>query len=150
MLKKNQNNRSSKQRQGAAVTEFALLAPLLVLLTFGAIDAGQCINVSQIVNEASREGARMAARADTTDVAAVQAAVQSYIDEAFPGQTASVTVQVGDSYGLGIPAEDLSAVESGTPVTVRVVLQYDSVRWSAYLSGLDGMSIETETVMRRE
>ncbi len=158
MLKTYRQKRFIKQRQarqGAAVAEFALLAPLLVLLTFGAIDAGQCINVAQIVNEASREGARLAARAGTTDVATVRSAVQSYIAEAFPGQTptemaAAVTVEVGDSYGTGIPSEDLSGVESGTPVTVRVVLPYDSVRWSAYLSGFDGMSIETRTVMRRE
>jgi Flp pilus assembly protein TadG len=153
-----QNHQFSKQRkarQGAAASELALLAPLLVLITFGVIDAGQCINVSQIVNEASREGARLAARAETTDVETVRSAVQSYVAEAFPGKTvsemaAAVTVEVGDSYGTGIPAGDLSGIESGTPVTVRVVLPYDSVRWSAYLSGFDGMSIETQTVMRRE
>jgi Flp pilus assembly protein TadG len=131
------------------VVEFSLLAPVLVLLPLGSIDAGQLVNVSQVINDASREGARLAARYDTTDVETVTSAVKSYVDEAIPGQV-SVTVEVGDSYGIGIPGDDLSGVESGTPVTVRVVLQYDSVRWLRHFPGFDGMLIETETRMRRE
>ena len=71
------------------------------------------------------------------------------MDEAIPGDV-SVTVDVADSYGTGIPGADLSSVDSGTPITVRVVLQYDTVRWLRHLPGFDGFSIETETVMRRE
>jgi Flp pilus assembly protein TadG len=158
MHRQSRNNRSTKPhriRKGAATAEFAMLLPVLVLITFGAIDAGQCINVSQIVNEASREGARLASRSDTTDVEEVESAVEAYIADAFPGETAAamaaaVTVQIGDSYGIGIPAGNLSTIESGTPITVRVVLEYDSVRWLKYLPGFDAMAIETETVMRHE
>ena len=126
-----------------------MLVPVLVLLAFGAIDAGQCVNVSQIVNNASREGARLAVRSDTTDVEIVKTAVESYIAESFPGE-ATVSVNVGDSFGIGISGNDLSGVDSGTPITVSVVLQYDTVRWLRHLPGFDAMSIETETVMRRE
>ena len=158
MIRKIQNNRSSKRRdkrKGVAAAEFAMLLPVLVLLTFGAIDAGQFVNVAQIVNEASREGARLASRSDTTDIVDIQSAVGSYIAEAFPGESAeamaaAVTVEIGDTYGAGIPAGDLSAVESGTPVTVRVVLEYDTVRWLRHLPGFDAMLIETQTMMRRD
>ena len=158
MIRQIQNSRSNKrsnERKGAAAAEFAMLLPVLVLLTFGAIDSGQFVNVSQIVNEASREGARLASRSDTTDVETIESAVESYIADAFPGETAAaiaaaVTVNVGDTYGIGIPGKDLSGVESGTPVTVSVVLEYDAVRWLRYLPGFHAVSIETATVMRRE
>ena len=152
MKKTLQTNRPVKRRgvrKGAAVAEFALLSPVLALLALGAIDAGQLVNVSQVINDASREGARLAVRSDTTDAAAVKAAVDSYVNEALPGEV-TVTVEIGDSYGVGIPGDDLSGVDSGTPITVRVALQYDTVRWLRYLPFLDAMSVETETVMRRE
>lgn len=148
-FKEGRSARRGRTRKGAAVAEFALLSPILVLLAFGGIDAGQLVNVSQIINDASREGARLAVRSDTTDVQTVRSAVESYVDEAIPGAV-SVTVEVGDSYGIGIPGDDLSGVDSGTPITVRVVLLYDSVRWLRHLPVFDDMSIQTETVMRRE
>ncbi len=158
MSKHLRNNRPYRQgckRKGAAVVEFALLLPVLLVITFGAIDAGQFVNVSQIVNTASRESARLASRSDTTNVETVTAAVESYIAEAFPVQTvatltSAVTVEVGDSNGAAISGADLSGIDSGTPITVRVVLQYDAVRWLRYLPGFNAMSIETTTTMRRE
>lgn len=149
ILQRNRSAKRSGNRKGAAVVEFALLSPVLALLALGAIDAGQLVNVSQVINDASREGARFAVRSDTTDAATVKAAVDAYVNDALPGEV-SVTVEIGDSYGIGIPGDDLSGVDSGTPITVRVMLQYDTVRWLRHLPFLDAMSIETETVMRRE
>ena len=67
MIRTSRRSRSVRRcraRKGAAVAEFALLVPVLVLLALGAIDAGQLVNVSQVVNDASREGARLAARSE--------------------------------------------------------------------------------------
>ena len=147
--------RRHSHRDGAAVAEFGILAPLLALIAFGAIDMGQGINMAQIVNDASREGARQATRLNVTDAGEVEAAVKSFVAEAMPGLSgdavdAGVTVTVGDEFGGGIPGGDLTTIDSGSPVSVQVVLQYESVRWVPFLPGLQGATIETTTVMRRD
>jgi Flp pilus assembly protein TadG len=43
---------------GASLVEFALVAPLLLLLLFGVADFGRFIAASSAINSASREGAR--------------------------------------------------------------------------------------------
>ncbi len=54
---KRQRVTKRQRRSGAAAVEFALVAPLLVLITFGSIDIGGLLQVSQLVSNASREGA---------------------------------------------------------------------------------------------
>ncbi len=147
--------RAARRRDGAAVAEFGILAPLLVLITFGAIDVGQGINVAQIVNDASREGARQATRLDVTDVSEVEAAVQEFINDAFSRKSvdalsAGLTVNVGGESNAQIPGGDLTTIDSGSPVSVQVILQYDSVRWVPLLPSLRGATIETTCVMRRD
>lgn len=47
--------------RGAAAVEFALVAPILLLLVFGLIDFGRMLNAKISITEAAREGARAAA-----------------------------------------------------------------------------------------
>ncbi len=51
---------------GAAAVEFALVAPLLLLLVFGVISYGYMLNFRQGVSQAAAEGARAAAIAPAT------------------------------------------------------------------------------------
>jgi len=143
------------ERQGTAAVEFAVILPLLVLMVMGAIDVGQSVNVAQVVNDASREAARQATRIDFTDEQQVESVVREYMADAYPSIPASelnsaLTINVSDSEGSGISGGDLTTIDSGSPVSVQVILQYDSVRWLDGLPGFSGMSIETSTVMRRE
>jgi Flp pilus assembly protein TadG len=128
---------------------------LLILVTFGAIDVGQSINVAQVVNDASREGARQATRLDVTEVSEVEAAVQEFINNAFSRKSAEalnagLTVNVGDEFNAQIPGGDMTTIDSGSSVSVQVILQYDSVRWVPLLPSLRGATIETTCVMRRD
>jgi Flp pilus assembly protein TadG len=50
--------RSESGERGAAVVEFALVLPILVLLVFGIIDFGQGFNAQVELRGAVREGAR--------------------------------------------------------------------------------------------
>lgn len=47
-------------RRGQALTEFALVIPLLLLLIFGIIEFGRFIYAYEVLNNATREGARFA------------------------------------------------------------------------------------------
>ena len=56
--------RSSRAAQRSqAIVEFAIIAPVLVLLLFGVVDFGRAIYVYATLNQAVNEGARTAVRA---------------------------------------------------------------------------------------
>jgi Flp pilus assembly protein TadG len=57
----NYRKRPRRHRKGAAAVEFALVAPLFVLMFFGIVEIGRGMMVQQVLIQASREGAREAA-----------------------------------------------------------------------------------------
>jgi Flp pilus assembly protein TadG len=54
-------SRSRASERGAAVVEFALVAPLLLLLVFGMISYGYMLSFRQALSQGAAEGARAAA-----------------------------------------------------------------------------------------
>jgi Flp pilus assembly protein TadG len=56
--------RRSREDQGAAAVEFALVLPVLVLILFGIVDLGRMLNARITLSQAAHEGARAAAIAD--------------------------------------------------------------------------------------
>ena len=48
----------SKNQEGAGLVEFAILAPLLVILLFGLLEFGLSLYAKEALTNASREGAR--------------------------------------------------------------------------------------------
>jgi Flp pilus assembly protein TadG len=142
----------SRARCGVAAVEFALIASLvLVPIVLGAIDVGRFINVGQIVNDASREGARQASRNTVKNVSDVESTVSSYLSNAFGVSNLTATVTVSDSSGTPISGENLSREDlTGSSVSVTVALPYNQVRWLAGFPLLNGETLTTTTVMRRE
>jgi len=140
----------SRARCGVAAVEFALIAAVLVPIVLGAIDVGRFINVGQIVNDASREGARQASRNTETKVSDVESTVSSYLSNALGVPSRTATVNVSDSSGEPISGGDLTTISSGSSVSVKVALEYDKVRWMAGFPLLKGETLTTTTVMRRE
>jgi hypothetical protein len=55
--------RSSAPQRSQAIVEFAIIAPVLVLLLFGVVDFGRVIFIYATLNQAVNEGARTAIRA---------------------------------------------------------------------------------------
>ena len=143
--------RTGRNRDGAAAVEAAIVFPLIALILLGSIDVGQSIYVAQVVNEASREGARRACRYETSSEDEVRAAVVNLINESFSAASnVGVRINFNDTDGNPIAGGDLSTITSGTEIAVQVAVDYDSVRWTSGFAGLGGSSIETTTVMRRE
>ena len=143
------------EREGAAVAEFAVIAPLLVLLTLGAIDVGQLMNVAQTVSDAAREGARLAARRQTSDVSQVVQCVTDYLAYSYPNVSSEnwgsiVTVEVNNAAGATVTGTGLSDITAGDKVQVKVSLTFASVRWLKGTGFGANKVLTTTTVARRE
>ena len=78
-------NASLRDQRSQAMTEFALVAPVLLLLTFGIIDFGRALYFYVIADAAAQDGVRVAARA--TAPLPTNALVESAVSAHFPGAT---------------------------------------------------------------
>ena len=65
--------------RGNAVIEFALVLPILLLVLFGITEFGRMILTTNILNTASREGARLAAVSPAGETAAIEARVNEIL-----------------------------------------------------------------------
>jgi len=76
--------RMPQGQRGAAVVEFALILPILLLLLVGTIDASLALYDKAVITNASREGARagIVARSPPLTDAQIQQVVQNYLQGA--------------------------------------------------------------------
>jgi Flp pilus assembly protein TadG len=131
-------SRVRKRRRGAAVVEFAVVAPVFFLLVFGMIEYGRMVMVQQILTNAAREGARVGILDNSTE-ATVQAAVDQYLTAAnINGATRSVT------------PNPPSSASSGSPVTVTVSVPFTQVSWLPSPFYLGSTTLSYTATMRRE
>jgi Flp pilus assembly protein TadG len=63
------SGRRSRSQRGTALIEFALVFPLLLVLTFTVIDLGRAFMIKNVLHTAAREGARVLVVSMTTDAA---------------------------------------------------------------------------------
>ena len=97
---------------GEALLEMALVLPILIVLSMGMLDFGRAFHAKSLVDQAAREGVRMAA-VPPTDVAAVQARVAAIL------ASGGIT---------GAPAATVSAVDPATHlITVTATYSFQFV-----------------------
>jgi Flp pilus assembly protein TadG len=117
-------------RRGAVAVEAAVCLPVVVLLMMGMWQVGRIAQMSRIVGDAAREGARVAAggvnNGTPVTVANVQTAVQNYLQAsgfpsaAYTGATITVTNLSADTWtdpGNAQPLDQFSVtvtIPSGT------------------------------------
>ena len=99
------------RRDGAALVEMAIVMPLLVLLTLGAIEYGWLFFRLSQINQAARQGVRAAVRPDATE-ANVFSNVDSMMHNAGIASSRYTTTHTN----LAVPV--------GQPVTVQVSVRY--------------------------
>jgi TadE-like protein len=133
--------------RGATLVEFALIAPLLILLLFGIIDFGWAFSQNVDIKNAAREGGRLAAVNAGTggDPAARRdnliAQIQARATQLNDGETAIyVALQDDDHDG------DFGERGESVVVCIRYPLRSLSGISANFLSG----DLTTKTVMRME
>jgi Flp pilus assembly protein TadG len=124
-------------RRGVAATEFAIVAPVFLLLVIGILELGRALMVQQVLINASRVGARQAITLGAT-TSEVQTAVSEYaLSVAVPG----VTVNVSPS-----PA----AASAGDAISVTASVPYSDVSWLPAPWFLGGTTLTAQSQMRKE
>jgi Flp pilus assembly protein TadG len=77
--------RRGRGEEGAAAVEFALILPILILLVLGGMDLGHRYYMQHLITNASREGARYAAKYTGNVAPPTSAAVSNYVKLPPPG-----------------------------------------------------------------
>ena len=127
-----------RHRRGAAAVEFAVVAPVFVLLVFGMIEFGRMVMVQQMLTNAAREGARLGVIEGNT-TADVQNRVDDYLEAAnITGATVTVTT---------LPP---SGTDTGDRISVTVSIPFGQVSWLPTPMYLGGESLASTAIMRAE
>lgn len=82
-------NNTKQARNGVAAVEFAFVLPILLLLLMGTWELGRVIQVQQIMANAAREGARVAAQGQIINLSGTY--VQIQVNSGSPNVTQTVT-----------------------------------------------------------
>lgn len=110
-------------RRGAAVAEVALVLPVLLLVTFGAIRYGWFFLKLQQITNAARYGARVAIRADASNddvLNAISSLLGPYGAKIIKeGDPAPVTFDVNDAPVVTIDSIEIGV---GVPITVTITV----------------------------
>jgi Flp pilus assembly protein TadG len=136
--------RRREGRRGQALVEFALVAPILLLLILGLVDFARAWNAYQVITDAAREGARAAVINNATITEnEVKTVVGAALTRASldPNEPTTVITITGLTDGRGFPT------------TVRIEHQYQ-LGWvgalMALAQGSDQLTLTSEIVMRNE
>jgi hypothetical protein len=115
------NIRKKIRYRGIAVVEMALVLPILLLLTLGAIRYGWLFLKAQQITNATRYGARVAIRPDATIEFDVLPVIESLM-------SAAGMPQVSSDYAVMFTPEDISPVEGvGGKVTVKMTVPVTNI-----------------------
>jgi Flp pilus assembly protein TadG len=110
-------------RTAAAVVEFAILLPVIIVFVFGAIELANGIFLKQAVSIAAYEGTRTASNSMGTELAVISRVSEVLSSRGITEKTISIT-------------PSLATATRGTPITVTVTVpasQLQSVSPLKYL-----------------
>jgi Flp pilus assembly protein TadG len=122
-------------QRGTALLEFALVAPLLVVLLFGTIEMGRVLNSIVLVTNAAREGARRGAVGDSDSQ--IRTTIDNYLTASGlrPAQLATTItrdiagtppdINVTLTYAQDLVLPTLHLVPNPLPITATTVMRIE-------------------------
>ena len=138
MIRKKHHTKRRQTRRGAATVEFALIAPLMIMFTFGMIEIGRLLMVKNAATQATREGARAASLPTASDEA-----VASRVQEEL--QLLSVNGAIIETTPTSI-----GSAGPGELISVRVRINPNDVSWAPTFFPFQIPEIVAESTMRKE
>lgn len=109
-----------KTRRGIAAVEAAIMMPIVLLMTFGLLTYAWVFIRSGQINNAARQGARIAARADSTTQS-----VEDHVTALMAN--AGIPFSAGSDLAIvetPLPPPDPDSPSPGTTVTVTITVDY--------------------------
>lgn len=138
---------SSHRRRGAAVVEFAIMAPVFLTLTLGSIEVGYALNASNTLYGALREGGRLASQDWSTTLAPGETANGKVIQDIknmltasrIPGDQVTIDIVHADGANAGSPfdLEDGNNYLQMFTITASVPMDQITLLPGNYLGGSD-------------
>ena len=133
-----------RNQEGAAVVEFALVLPMLVMLAFGIIEFSLLLYDKSVITNASREGARagIVSQSPRVSEGEIKIVVDNYCkDHLITFSTGTVPVTDVDWEGMSF----------GDDLTVNVSYSYTFLVLPQLVTGVTGpINLTAKTVMRME
>jgi len=117
-----------RDERGAAMVEFALILPLILLLTFGAIDFGFAFSDAAGIKSATRSGARIGSalsKDPNGQLQSIVAAVNASIGNSVRAQATDITVYTAPPGGFSAP--DVCGGSNGTTVTASSLCYHQNI-----------------------
>jgi Flp pilus assembly protein TadG len=130
------------QRQGAALVEFAMILPILVMVIMGMFEFGRGIMATEVLNHAARLGARNGSLTTGTTASVTTAVNELLVNAGVNGTTVKVLVNGA--------ATEVGNADSGDEIQVTVTVPYANVTWIGNPKYLAGKTLTGRCVMRRE
>jgi Flp pilus assembly protein TadG len=115
--------RLSRGERGAALVEFALVLPLLLVVIAGVVDFGFLFQRYEVVTNAAREGARLASLPSYNgQTALIRAHVRNYVQQGLALSTAALNATVPNTAaGVDITNVTLSYTANGNTYQIPAV-----------------------------
>ncbi|HEX6065986.1 MAG TPA: TadE/TadG family type IV pilus assembly protein [Longimicrobiales bacterium] len=134
-------HRRWRNRSGQGLVEFALIAPMLLLLFFGLIEFARAWNIRHVLTDAAREGARNLALYNTS-------VSHDSVMQVIHNRLANSGI---DTVAANVTLDD-SGAQTGLPASVTIT--YDHAVVIPFLNVMIGnngiLNIGTTFVMRNE
>lgn len=135
--KQNRVRRHGAARRGAAAVEFAIVAPVFLLLVLGSIDMCRLLMAQSVLTNASREACRVAILQDSTTAEVKEIAQRFSAAGMIANPTTTINNQAGNAGG-------------GDLVSVTVSAPFRNVTWTGILLFVGEREVSGVTIMRRE
>jgi len=100
-MRRMNRRRTNSQRKGAAVVEFAVCLPVILLIVLGSIEASSMLFLRQALVQSAYEGAKVAVRPGNTTEQAVNAATQVANGRSLENFTIQIDPQNTDDLAAG-------------------------------------------------
>ena len=131
------------RRAGTAAVEFAVVAPVVILLVFGAIEFGRAMFLQHVAVNTARAACRQGILATSSNATITSTATSALQGVAIKGGTA--TVKVG-----GDAARDANSAVPGELIDVEVMIPYGSNSWLPMPRFLGQKSLAGRVTMAKE
>jgi Flp pilus assembly protein TadG len=142
----------ARHERGAAVVEFAVLLPVLLLILFGILDFGRAMNykneLTQLANQAARSAAVNRNPSDGSAPFPDCSALKSYLSDPVNVDTSEIAGMIGDSSQNTV--EITRGATVGDPVTVRLTAKFGFLPFIGNAMGAGSADLTGEATMRLE